>query len=276
MINICVGIFKSGEREVPVRLAILLITMLVQAGFGTVASATSIVAVRTPTAVVIAADSLLTIRGGEKPLSAKVCKIFQGGRFFFTLSGFYKDPDRDFDISALIPTLLDQEQSLVEAANAVTSRVAASLQTEMLRLRAEAPVIFTRNFPGEGQVVLKLLYAGFDDDQPVTLLQTFRYTMTHPGDVAVSSEKVSCPGECNPAVANFYFLTERAAIDEYLATKEPLRLSPEETARLFVDLEVKSGAADTGPPVDVLRIDRSGGVWIARKEECPDIAATQD
>jgi len=265
---------ERGRRAVPpVRriLAVAVCLLAMQAAFGETSWGTSIVGVRTPDAVVIAADSLLTIRGGEKPVTEKACKIFRAGSAFFALTGFYRDPVRDFDISRLLPGLIDPRLPLVAAAGAASGGISQALHHELVRLRGEAPGAFGRYFHDTGKNIVRILFVGYENDQPVSLLQTYRYAVTPSGDIAVSSESVACPGGCDATTATFFFLTDRKPIDAYLATGDVGSMSPEEAARFFVDLVVRARTPDTGPPIDVVRIDMNGPVWITRKAECPDL-----
>jgi hypothetical protein len=242
------------------------------AGFPGLSCATSIVGIRTPDAVVIAADSQLTIKGGAQPETQRVCKIFQAGKAFFTLTGFYKDPDRGFDITGLVPAILDQRLPLATAADHTAAGVAEALRRELQRLRKEAPEVFGRLFPSREGRVLRIFYAGFEGDTPVTVLTLFTYAVTPAGEVTVGSQSSTCPGSCTADSATYYLLTDRRVIDDYLATGKYQSRSPEETAKLFVELTIAAHLPDVGPPVDVLRIDRKGAAWVERKEECPAIA----
>ncbi len=66
-------------------------------------SATSVVCIRTPSSVVIAADSKLAIRGGDiKGRAARECKIIKAGPMYFSMTGFVKDPARPYDAVSIV------------------------------------------------------------------------------------------------------------------------------------------------------------------------------
>lgn len=238
--------------------------------------ATSIVAIRSPDSVVIAADSLLTIRNGAgKDSTRSECKIFQSGKIFFSFTGFYKEPGSGFDIVSIVSDTLKQGESFGVAVDKAAMAVVFGMKDEVRRIRKETPALYETYFAAQTGPLLRILFATYEDGVPMVAVCDIKKSAAHSGDIEISYDRNSCPGNCNVQDTGGYFLTDMRPIEEYLKREKLKTMPPEKTARFFVELVVNAHTPDTGPPVDVLRIDGNGAAWVEHKAECPDIS-TQD
>jgi hypothetical protein len=239
------------------------------------AIATSIVCIRSPESIVIAADSMLTVRNGDKTGAAKSeCKIRQAGGTFFTLSGLYKDPVRGFDVIRIINDSLDDKISLPEGAEVVSARVSADLLVELNRLKSESPDDYN-TIKMRGGAVTSILLTGFEKGTAEVVLLKFKPTVAPGGETVIKAERNSCPGDCNPGNIQAFYLTDMKAIDDYLKKGNKIDWqNPEKAAKFQVGLVIDAHTPGVAPPVDLLRIDRDGALWIERKPECPEITGS--
>ncbi|MGD0586321.1 MAG: hypothetical protein ABSA86_11200 [Oryzomonas sp.] len=236
------------------------------------ASATSVVCIRTADSIVIAADSRLAIRGADNPgKERKECKIIQAGGMFFSMTGFIKDPARPYDAAHIVAEALERPAAPLTREGAVTATVAAGLRDELAQLRAEAPELYNRYMRDQKGTLLKVLLAGFEGDTPQAVLFGFRHSVTPLGEITVTTERESCPGNCDPQGAYIFIMGERRPIDAYLKNNKADLATLDTFAKSLVELVIDAHTPDVGPPVDVLRIDRDGAGWIEKKAECPDI-----
>lgn len=251
--------------------ASLLLSCLVQPFLARQADATSIVCLRSPDSIVIAADSMLTVRNGNSTSArATECKILGFGRVFFSLSGFYKDPARGYDVVQTVDNAIEAQASFRDTAASVSRAVAESLQAELVRLRSEAPAAFNE-MKSRGGSLLNLLLTGFENGTPQVVLLKFRQESAASEAVALSVERSACPGDCNAQHIKAFYLTDTRAIDAYLKKGPAVDWSaPEKAAPFLVQLVIEAGTPGVAPPIDVLRIDRSGASWIERKEQCAE------
>lgn len=234
--------------------------------------ATSIVAIRSPDSVVIAADSLLTMHNGAgKDSTRSECKIFQCGNIFYSFSGFYKEPARGFDIVSIISDTLGQGESFSIAADMAAMAVADGMKDEVRKLRKESPVLYDKYFEAKTGPLLQILFATYEDGVPKVTVYDIKKTAGPYADIELSYDRKSCPGDCNDKGTVAYFLTNMRPIEDYMKKEQLKSMPPEKTARFFVDLVIKAHTPDTGPPVDVLRIDGNGAAWVEHKAGCPDI-----
>ncbi len=114
------------------KLLLLLTIVLVFAGH---ASATTIVAVKTPSEIVIGADSKVTDTYGNA-FSSQGCKIIQAGNLFFAYEGLARDNRTGFDIARIAARALQLRPNLsaAERVSILTGFVTGELFTELPRL----------------------------------------------------------------------------------------------------------------------------------------------
>jgi len=253
--------------------SILFTILLLHLVWSTDGYGTSIVAIRSPEAVAIAADSRLTVKYGTgHEITGNECKIFQSGRIFFSCSGFYKDPARSFDVISIASNLLRLGGPFGTLSDKAAAAIVNGLQTELLKIKSDDPALYEKYFGDKTATVLKILFAAFEDGTPNVAVYDIRRVVTHSGEVSFGYERKSCPGDCNINDTVAYFMTDMRPILEYLKNEKLTIMSPEEMARFLVEMVIRAHTPNTGPPIDVLRIDKNGAQWIEHKMECPEIS----
>ena len=238
--------------------------------------ATSIVAIRSHDTVAIAADSLLTIRnrtGDDTVLPA--CKIFRSGKIFYTFTGFFRDPAKGFDVVSIVEKNLPEDGPFGAATEKAATAVVAGMRDDIRKIRSEEPSLYKKYFEAATGPLLQLLFATSEAGVPVMTVFDIRKSASFPSDGELRYDRKSCPGDCGAQGQVAYFLTDTRPIEEYLKKSKLAGRSPEETAGFLVRLVIDAHTPDTGPPVDVLRIDGNGAAWVERKQECPDILSPE-
>jgi len=249
------------------RLAVVLAVLLSTTAPPT-AGATAIVAVRTPEAIGIAADSLVTVKGSSKPLTGQTeCKIGEEGDVIFALAGLAADPDRSFDLRRVIRSALADGGPT--AADRVASATSTALKTELTELRDKPPALFDRFIAGRSGPLARVLLAAFSGETP--WIEVFTFTGgNRDGQTSVEVLRQRCPGACNPEKVIAVYLADGSPIEQALRSEKLAQERPEQAAGLLVKRVIEAGTPGVGPPVDVVRIDRDGISWIARKPSCCD------
>jgi hypothetical protein len=232
------------------------------------AHATTIVGIRTPAQVVIAADSMGTSRGNRIETTRPVCKIFTVRDTAFAIGGLAKDPPWNFDAENLTAESLRRKNRLTETANDLTERLTSMLGSYLERLKQGNPSLYAKSLEGENGTITSILLAAYEGDQPVAIGMGFRASEEPGGRVRITATRVTCPGDC-PNGVMYFFLGERRPIDRYIAEQGEDRLLPAGSGAPFlVQLVIDGGSMHVGPPIDVVVIDRQGVSWPARKEGC--------
>ena len=237
------------------------------------AHATTIVGIRTPTQMVISADSMGTARGYRIESTQPVCKIFTVKDAAFAIAGLVKNPTWNFDAEKLTAESLRRQIHLTESANDLTERLAGMLGTYLGRLRSGNPVLYSKLLEEDDGNITSILLAAYEGDQPVAIGIGFRASEEPGGLVRITATRVTCPGDC-PNGVMYFFLGERRPIDRYIAENGKDRLLPASSGAPFlVQLVIDTGSKRVAPPIDVVVIDSQGVSWPARKEGCGGEAA---
>ena len=259
-----------GKRRCGIRIPFLPVSLAASfIGLGLpFAHATTVVGIRTPEQVVIAADSMGTSRGYRIETTQPVCKIFTVRDAAFAIAGLVKDPAWNFDAENLTAGSLRRQNRLSETANDITKRLTEMLGSYLERLKPGNPFLYSRLLEGEGGDITSILLTAYEGDQPVAIGIGFRATEEPGGRVGITATRVACPGDC-PTGVMYFFLGERRPIDRYIAEQGRDRLLPAYSGAPFlVQLAIDGEPKRVGPPIDVVAIDRQGVSWPARKKGC--------
>jgi hypothetical protein len=233
---------------------------------------TTIVAIRTPETLAIAADTAGTFKGGGKPNNERpVSKIFQNGSTLFAVAGLSKDSSRGYDPAKIIDDCLKNSQSVKSAVTNVERILSKALSEMLSRLQIDEPTLFRDATEGD-TAGTTILLAAFENGQPVAIGVRFVGKLDGAGKIIIVITRFACPGDC-PDGEYTFFLGQRKAIERYVAKHgKDFAMSPEEGARFMVQLEIDAKTPGVGPPIDIVRLNKNGIRWIseqARKEEFP-------
>lgn len=232
------------------------------------AAATTIVAVKTQNEIVIGADSKVTDTYGNA-FSNQACKIIQAGNLFFAYEGLARDKQTGFDIAQIAARALQLKPNapISEKVSILTGFVASQLFDELPRLKQHDPGTYREKVEG-GQTFLKILIAGFEGNTPLLFVRQFRAVPINRQTIGVSIVPDDCLKDCAQGIV-VKSLGETAAIDGL----------PEETpgfweggivegVRRLIETEIAARSEYVGPPIDILRIDKTGAHWIQKKASC--------
>ena len=235
--------------------------------------ATSVVCIRTPDSIAIAADSMLAARWGA-PIGnrPRECKIIGVGGIYFSMSGFVGDPARNFDAARLVAGALGRLVPPQDPAAVVSEEVIKGLADELRRLKGGSPELY-RKLNGQKGPQLKVLLAMFDGPAPRVVQLGFNQAVSPMGEITVTAERESCPGECDPGRINMFILGDRRPIDAYLNSGKADWKSPEMAAKTMVEKVIAAGTPDVGPPVDVLLMGVDGARWVEKKDGCRELTS---
>jgi hypothetical protein len=120
--------------------------------------ATTLVILRTPREIVVAADSLLSLYG-RRP--QQVCKIGRHGDTVFATAGLVESQDGVLDVHAVIAQVLRRNVSWIEHVRTIERRLQEPLLRTLRRMRRELPDEF-RALAGGG-FALHVSLAAFRD-----------------------------------------------------------------------------------------------------------------
>lgn len=248
--------------------------MCLTVGFGLLVvcycEATSIVAIRTPNSITIAADSAGTFEGRSAATVVRsVCKISPNGNAFFANDGLAGDPVTHFDVGKIVIRSSKGKRTVHEQAQASAQALIRALPEEIRILKTADPPKYDKIISGEDGIV-GVLFFGFEKGVPISTAFGLFVRVLKDGSTKVIPHWRSCPGQSCPTGTYFYMLGLHASIDRYLAAVPGghINNTPRETVQLLVGLEIADEPKEVQAPIDILEITSSGANWIRHKPEC--------
>jgi hypothetical protein len=236
-------------------------------------SATTIVVARSRTEIVIGADSKVTDTYGND-LNKAVCKIMRAGNLFIAFEGLKTNPQTGFNVTELSLKALQREPRApaIERVSILTGFLTSRLFTELLFLKQRDQDTYVRKI--QGQMFLRLVIAGFEQNRPLLFVRGFRAIQISPQKVSVEVVAEDCLADCQGEVVTRQ-LGETEAIDG-LAEETPdfWKNGLANGVRQLIQTEIAARDEYVGPPIDLLRIDAHGAQWIQKKPECSAIPPT--
>jgi hypothetical protein len=230
--------------------------------------ATTIVVARAPNEIVIGADSKVTDTFGND-LNKRACKIRQVGNLFIAFEGLEIDPKTGFNLPEISTSALKLKPtaSAAEKTSILTGFLVTRLSSELLWVKNHEPETYVRKIAG-GQMFLRIVVAGFEKARPLVFVRNFRALEISPQKIGVTVIADDCLDDCpNGVVTRFFGETE--AIDGLPEeTPDFWKSGLSDGVRKLIETEIAARSEYVGPPIDILRIDRSGARWIQKKPEC--------
>lgn len=228
---------------------------------------TSIVAALGPHEVVIGADSKRKISEFDPSGSlvgvtaALVCKIQTAEGFYFGCSG----PCGEVDVTSIIVQASRRPGTIQRKVELAVPLIEDTLNN-MLRDKSQNALRRYASKP----TILQLLFVGIQGQTPLILGVDFHLRKSPSGFSITAGETQSCEKTSDActhlaigktdAIANF---SRKKGSMDFLA-----RVQPVVGVERLIQMEIDEEGDDVGPPIDILRITRSGAQWIKRKSQC--------
>jgi hypothetical protein len=240
----------------------VLITAIALYVFINEAQATSVVAVLTPTTIVLGADSKL-IRG-DRSDTRTVCKIGVSPNVFWGDSGILEVPIRNFSVDQIagesMATVGNLETRIAHSEVAIMPRL-----TEILNAAkaGNPPDWFRRNY--EKQAALEIVFAGFQHGIPHLYLRNF-VAQSDPisGKVSVEIRRSDYPNAAFPE-STVVLLGRHEAADSELSRNQTIwrHYGLPGGVRHLIAIEIAAVPDEVGPPIAMIEIDKDGSHWIS-------------
>jgi HTH-type transcriptional regulator/antitoxin HigA len=232
------------------------------------ARSTTIIAVRTPVDISIAADSLGTMRGADGRITTKrVCKIYSQDNLFLGVAGLDNDDGANFKVSDIVFDAIRSERRLADKMSAASKALQSRLLSEARTFRSSRPKDFDAlTNPDSGGTSIMLI--GIEDGVPAGIGQQFTVSVDSNKSIQVMpTMRTGCPGDCPSGVMLFHMGTY-AAIEGYLAVDPQRRriVDSADYAAKLVQLEIDAHASGVGGPINVLRLTANGPHWVHRSD----------
>jgi hypothetical protein len=228
--------------------------------------ATSIVVIRTPDHIIVAADS--TIRTGYGRETG--CKIMQEGAVYFANAGIVENDHTGFKVREIAQAAIQHGSSddVNGGARLFSSMAAAPFARALEELRLRHPDFYQRYVKPGSQPLQVVFMRGSPAPAFVVIYFTIESGAGLP--VRVISHSVECPGNGCPKGYGVRLLGDNDAAQRVSKEIGFWGSGEIEGARKLIESEIVDAPDSVGSPIDILRLDIHGPHWISQKEQCKE------
>lgn len=245
---------------------------------------TTIVVRRTPSEIVVGADSKVVSRSRTIDMFGRAqdtvtystsCKIIVVGNRALVASGYLVN-DAGLDVVKTGRVALQGVASIDDAADSYRDAIQQPLRDSLEQLRRfdlESYRKSTRNPNGETKDISQVIFVAIENGITKLAARTFVATNDESAPVTLAPLNVNIPNKAYPPGLDITVLGgHHADIDKYVSD-EPFwrRIGNIAGVRTLIDIMESTDPVDVGGPIDILRLSRKGAEWIQHKQECPDI-----
>jgi hypothetical protein len=233
---------------------------------------TTIVAIRTPSEILVGADSKMTAVSDklDDAHAGLTCKIIQIDNLFFAPAGLLQDTWGTFSVASIVGKARQVGGTIQDTANLFESMLLRPLTGILDQLRREHPIYYQQKL--EGKPAVQVLFFGFEKDIPIFCTRYFTTVSSPDGTISNRVDRLDCPGNDCPTGMTYAFLGEHDALDQFLDENQHYsRNGWVTTINKLIEIEAAAEPNFVSLPIDILRIDKNGAQWIQRKAECPEI-----
>jgi hypothetical protein len=217
--------------------------------------ATTIVVVRTPAEVAMAADSCGTM--GYQPTCKSVCKISHIDDIYVAVAGLDNDANTGFSVSKSVALAIHGRHTFIEKMNLATKAIQLPLRKEAIALKK---IGFLDPLLKDGVVILLI---GSQEGVPMYAGQSFTVTDSRGTIKVVPSKREECPGTDCPNGLWISPVGETDAITVYRSN--PMNRvvhDAAEYARTLVQVQIDKPTKGVSGPVHVVRISAANGAEV--------------
>lgn len=223
-------------------------------------SGTTIVIVRTPTELVVGADSKRVL-AADKTITKSACKIVQVGDLFFAVAGIAEDTETGFSVASVAARAAEFPGTIRSKVKSFENSIVGPLRSTVEKFRHDYPNLYPRQF-GPGANPLMIAFFGLEGTTPVLLFRAFKITSYGSQPAVITIDRRDCPGDCITGEDSLV-LGKGDAIRRFMM-ENPTHLKTTnlvEAVRHLIEIEIEANPDEVDAPIDILRIDRSGSSW---------------
>jgi hypothetical protein len=226
------------------------------------ASGTTVVVYRSPTQIVVAADTLLLVSKGTGFERRRMCKIRSSRGLYFAAAGLTKNSRAGYSVVSLAERACAQSRNVIDAAKRFEFFSLKPFETIARRYQRKSPEFYRVQIK-EKPEPLQVVFMGIDRGVPTFALVTFTTSETK-GLVSVTPHVKVCPGVQCPTGETVTILGENVNADR--ATHEPsffreVRHDPQSMLHRLVQIEATADPSRVAAPFDILTISTTGSEW---------------
>jgi hypothetical protein len=232
-----------------------------------VITATTIVAIWTPSGVIIGTDGK-GIRGGNLAKPEAMCKVHIQNNVAIAFTDFIGSPYSGFSAWHYASKAFSSDEPLDKKVSEFERIVTEPLSMAVNVIRTTNPQGYSKDFRGKS--LLQVVVAGFDSGAPKMKYVRFDIDETQTPVRATVTQRLEFPsgGDVPPV----WPVGRNAVILDYLRGNAGFYQSalsnPKDEVHKLIELEIKDEPDWVGYPISIVQISRTGSVWLERPPEC--------
>jgi hypothetical protein len=222
------------------------------------AACTTVAIYRSPTKIVIGADTLFNRQTRLGPTRYRVCKILNVGEVFFVSIGIVDNPATGFSLNSLAETAIQESHGVSASAQKLMSIGEGPVSRTLTELRKNESQYYSAHVTHK-EKALGVVFVGFDAGQDIMAAVYFSIAERADGSVKATSHLDTCPGIMCPSSVQFRLYGQSDASSRYLQT-HPLTGAedPVSTAMNLIGMEADADPDNVGRPIDIITISPKG------------------
>lgn len=229
-----------------------------------IGDATSIIVVRTPQAVTIAADSKRIYDDGARIESA--CKIHRVGNILITVAGVTGLGIMNFDIAEHAKRAVSASRSLSEVVVEFDRTIGVPLD-EMTQMLWKSDPVFSREYLDYWFV--HLTFVGLEKGEPAFITRKYKPRIKD-NKLRLEIFRYSCPGDClngseGMFMGTFELIKTKHNENPYLLAGNTVA----ETNRL-IEIEIEANPDKVGAPIEIVKFTKDRIEWLQDDLHCGD------
>jgi len=224
------------------------------------ANATIGIAVRTPTYLILGADSKVIRRSVNGNSQHTVCKIGHINKVYWIAAGLLDVPNGTFSVDEIAMKNMARREDFAKREASFAEEIFKNLATLVPIAQRDDPVFFNQRVDAKGGwSIIEITFAEVGDVTPLHKIE-FHLSRIPNGGVRTTVPMEDLPDTINPSVSAT-FMGDYEAIRAQAANAAVGR--PHDVERL-IDMEIAANPAEVGPPISIVLIDKSGAHWISK------------
>lgn len=228
-----------------------------------ISHATSIVVIRTPDHITVAADSMIRTGSGAQT----GCKIMHEGAVYFAGAGIIENDHTGFKVSKIAEQAIQQGfYDVNTCARLFSSMAVIPFSTALEELRNKHPDFYER-YVKRGPEPLQVVFMR-RSSAPAFAVVYFTIDSGPGAPVRVQSHSQECPGDGCPNGYGVRLFGDTGAAQRASKVDGFWGAGEIEGARKLIEAEIVEAPDSVAPPIDILRLELNGPHWINRKDQC--------
>jgi hypothetical protein len=222
--------------------------------------ATTVIAVWTPTEIVLGADSLVTDGGIQN--SWTQCKMNSSNNIFWGESQILRVPSFNFSVDSIATEVMSTNTNFRSKVEQFETSVIQKLTLIVNAPKRGDEEYFRKEM--EGKTALEIVFVTSEESTNKLSLRYFiANSDASSGDVRLTTYRVDCPNfECGNSRYISLGFHEKADM-EVLSNTRIFEKGIDVGVRQSIEQEIAANPTRVGAPISLLRIDKIGPSWLS-------------